>query len=178
MEIQQLLYRWSPKSEKWHSVSSPSWNIKLLLCSYSASRVGLFVFVGFCEFFVGGFVFFFFPAGWISLHINLCLQITDAVLLSSGFVSRRHFKKPGCGYAECYATVLVAAVFSESAGKQLLVSYLLLGQRVLTRGSFWLCETGSFAGDCWTDTAFPICWKATSASSCHAIWKVLQCSCF
>lgn len=123
-------------------------------------------------------VFFFFPAGSIPLHTNLCLHITDAVLLNSGFIPRRHFKKPGCCYAECYATALVAAVFSESAGKQLLVSYLLLGQRVLTRGNFWLCDTGSFAGDCWIDTAFPMCWKATSASSCHAIWKVLQHSCF
>lgn len=73
------------------------------------------------------FIYFFLLAGSISSHAKLSLQITDAVLLSSGFIPRRHFKKkknnkiqkPGCGYAECCMAVLVAAVFSESAGKQL-----------------------------------------------------------
>lgn len=101
------------------------------------------------------FVSFSFPSGSISLHIKLCLQNTDAVFLSSGFIARRHFKKPGCGYAECYVTVLVAAVFSESAGEQLSVSYLLLGQNRLTRGNFWLCDRGSSARGCWTDMLSP-----------------------
>lgn len=120
----------------------------------------------------------YFPAGSTSLHANLRLQITDAVLLRSGFIPRRHLRKPGCGCAECYAAVLVAAVFSESAGKQLLVRYPFFRQRVLTGGSFWLCYIGSFAGDGWTGSASAICSEATSAGSRHAIWKVLPCSCF
>lgn len=43
MQIQQLLYMCSPKSEKWHSASSPSWNKTSLLCIYCASRIW-----GFC----------------------------------------------------------------------------------------------------------------------------------
>lgn len=65
--------------------------------------------------------------------------------------------------------VLVAAVCSESAGKQLFARYLPLGQRVLARGISWLCETASFAGDHRADTAFPSSWKATSASSCPVL---------
>lgn len=99
MQIQQLLYICSPKSEKWHSASSPSWNINSLLCLYCASRIWYFCccwiwgfFALFCSILL--VLFFFFPLScWLhSLHINLCLQITNAVLLSSGFIPRKHFK--------------------------------------------------------------------------------------
>lgn len=42
LQIQQLLYICSPKSEKWHSASSSSWNINSLLCSYFARRIWFF----------------------------------------------------------------------------------------------------------------------------------------
>lgn len=44
MHIQQLLYICSPKSKKWHSASTPSWNTNSLLCIYCASRIWFFFF--------------------------------------------------------------------------------------------------------------------------------------
>lgn len=46
MHIQQLLYICSPKSKKWHSASTPSWNTNSLLCIYCASRIWFFFFFG------------------------------------------------------------------------------------------------------------------------------------
>lgn len=175
MQIQQLLYICSPKSEKWHSASSPSWNINSLLCIYCASRIwflllllkdlGLFVlfyFVGFVLFF---FFFFLFLSSWLhSFHINLCLQITNAVLLSSGFIPRKCFR------------ILAEAVLSARrlfwwqlfSLSQLetscsLATFSLLRECSLEAVSgIW----DSFAGDWWTDPAFPTCWRTTSANSC------------
>lgn len=57
MQIQQLLYMCSPKSKKWHSASSPSWNINSLLCIYCASRILLLLDLGlFVLFYFVGFV--------------------------------------------------------------------------------------------------------------------------
>lgn len=130
MQIQQLLYTRSLESKKWYSVSPPSWSISLFLCIYCTNSLTFW------------FFFFLFLASFFSSHVNLWLQITDAVLLSSGFIPRRHLReKKNKNLAAVLLSVRwaawVAAVFSESAGKQLLGRYLPL---------VWGCSLGTVPG--------------------------------
>lgn len=142
------------------------------LCIYCGSRIWFF---GCCCIWVFFFsilvVLLFIPplSCWLhSFHINLCLQITSTVLLSFGLIPRKCFK--------ILAEVVLSTwwlfwwqLFSLShleTSRSLATFSLIRGCSLEAISG--ICD--SFAGDCWTDPAFPLCWKATSANSC-AIWK-------